>query len=123
MRKAILMMALVTAVGFSFDTYAAECPMLSYAIDDARTKLKRARQADSLDEAKDYARRAKSALSDASMAVMNCDCLMAQMEFDSAETKARRASNSDNGQEFVDNLNRAIKDFNNALDALRMCSR
>lgn len=97
--------------------------MLSYAVDDARTKLRRAANETDLEDAKDYARRAKSALEDAAMAAMDCKCDMAYSEFDSAASRARRARDADDSEEFVDSLNRAIRSFNSALEALRDCAR
>ncbi|MGB7480433.1 MAG: hypothetical protein WA924_08905 [Burkholderiaceae bacterium] len=102
---------------------ASNCSMLSYVVDDARTKLKRAANETDFEDAKDYARRAKSALDDASMAAMDCRCDMAQMEFDSAATRARRARDAEDPEEFVDSLNWAIRSFNSAIEALRTCSR
>lgn len=119
-RKVALVLAIMTFAPFA---HASNCSMLSYAVDDARTKLKRAANETDFEDAKDYARRAKSALDDASMAAMDCQCDMAQMEFDSAASRARRARNSDDVDEFVDSLNRAISAFNSAIDALRTCSR
>jgi len=101
---------------------ASTCGMLSYAVDDARTKLKRAANESDFEDAKDYARRAKSALDDAAMAVMDCKCDMAYMEFDSAALRARRARDADDPEEFVDSLNRAIRSFNSAIEALRACA-
>lgn len=97
--------------------------MLTYAVDDARTKLKRAANETDFEDAKDYARRARSALDDAAMAAMDCKCDMAYMEFDSAATRARRARDADDPEEFVDSLNRAIRSFNSAIEALRACGR
>ena len=118
--KAALVLALMVLAPFA---QASNCSMLSYAVDDARTKLKRAANETDFEDAKDYARRAKSALDDASMAAMDCRCDMAQMEFDSAATRARRARDADDPEEFVDSLNRAIRSFNSAIEALRTCSR
>jgi hypothetical protein len=105
------------------DASASTCSMLSYAVDDARTKLKRGRQWNNFEDAKDRARRAKSALDDAAMAAMDCNCDMAYTEFDTAASRARRARNADNPEEFVDSLNRAIRSFNSAIEALRVCAR
>ena len=118
--KAALVLALMVFAPFA---HASNCSMLSDAVDDARTKLKRAVNETDFEDAKDYARRAKSALDDASMAAVDCRCDMAQMEFDSAATRARRARDADDPEEFVDSLNRAIRSFNSAIEALRTCSR
>ena len=118
--KAALVLALMV---FTPIAQASNCSMLSFAVDDARTKLKRAVNETDFEDAKDYARRAKGALDDASMAAMDCRCDMAQMEFDSAATRARRARDADDPEEFVDSLNRAIRSFNSAIEALHTCSR
>ncbi len=102
--------------------WAQNCSMLSYNVDDARSRLQRAAKASDLDEGRDQARRAKSALEDASMSAMDCRCDMAHMEFDDAAARARRARDASDGQEFVEYLNRVIKSYNAALDAVRMCA-
>lgn len=96
--------------------------MLSYNVDDARSRLQSAARASDLDDGKDQARRAKSALEDASMSAMDCKCNTAYMEFDDASVRARRARDASDGQEFVDSLNRAIRAYNSALDAMRTCA-
>ncbi len=106
----------------SSNVYAFSCDMLVMNVDDARTKLRRAADETDFDSAKDYARRAKSALEDAAMSAMDCQCSMAHMEFDSAASYARRARDADTSDEFVDSLNRAIRAFNSALIALRACA-
>lgn len=118
--KAALVLALMVFAPFA---QSSNCSMLSYAVDDARTKLKRAANETYFEGARDYARRAKSALDDASMAAMDCRCDIAQMEFDSAATRARRARDADDPEEFADSLNRSIRSFNSAIEALRTCSR
>ena len=117
-------LALVFAlVAFAPIAHASSCDMLSYSIDDARTKLKRAANETDFDSAKEHARRAKSALEAAAMAAMDCECVMAHSEFDTAASRARRARDADNVDEFVDSLNRSIRSFNSALEALRSCPR
>ena len=96
--------------------------MLSYSVDDAHAKLKRAANETDFEAAKDYARRANSALDDAAMAAMDCRCDMAYSELDAAASRARRARNADTVEEFVESLNRSIRSFNSALDALRACT-
>ena len=81
-----LALILTPAVGLT-----QSCDMLLYNIDDARSRLHRAAMAPDLDEGKDQARRAKSALEDASLSAMDCKCEMAYMEFTDAATRARRA--------------------------------
>jgi len=76
--------ALCLLFAVALDAPASMCSMISFAVDDARTKLKRAANETDFESAKDYARRAKSALDDAAMAAMDCKCDMAYMEFDSA---------------------------------------
>jgi hypothetical protein len=105
----------------SSDVCAVTCDMLGMNVDDARTKLRRASDETDLDAAKDYARRAKSALEDAAMSAMDCRCSMAHIEFETAASYARRASDAGTEEEFVDSLNRAIRAFNSALSALRAC--
>lgn len=102
---------------------AATCSMLSYAIDDARSKLRRAANETTLEDAKDYARRAKSSLEDAAMAARDCKCNNAYMEFESAASRARRARDADDPEEFVDSLNSAIRSFNSAINALQRCAK
>jgi len=117
-------LALVFALAaFVPNAHASNCGMLSYSIDDARTKLKRAANETDFESAKDYARRAKSALDDAAMAAMDCKCDMAYSEFDTAASRARRARDADDVNEFVDSLNRSIRSFNSALEALLSCPR
>lgn len=120
--KSRIMLVLATLL-FVSNAQASNCSMLSYAIDDARTKLKRAANETDFEDAKDYARRARSALNDAAMAAMDCGCNMAYNEFDTAASRARRARDADTVEEFVNSLNRSIRSFNSALDALRSCSR
>ena len=85
-------LALVFALAaFAPISHASSCGMLSYSIDDARIKLSRAAKETDFESAKDYARRAKSALDDAAMAAMDCKCDMAYSEFDTAASRARRA--------------------------------
>ena len=96
--------------------------MLSSNIDDARSRLQRALNTSDLDEGKDQARRAKSALEDASMSAMDCKCNTAYMEFDDSSVRARRARDASDGQEFIDSLNRAVRSYNSALDAMRTCA-
>ncbi len=90
-------------------------------VDDARTNLQRAANETNLEAAKDYARRAKSALDDAAMSARDSNCDMASLEFDTAASNARRARDADSAEEFVYSLNRAIRSFNSAIDALRVC--
>lgn len=116
-------MLVLTALFFVSNAQASNCGMLSYAVDDASTKLKRAANETDFEAAKDYARRARSALDDAAMAAMDCKCTMAYNEFDTAASRARTARDADTVEEFVDSLNRSIRSFNSALNALRACSR
>lgn len=120
LRSATLVLVLMGNAQFA---NASLCSMLSYSVDDARTKLKRAARETNLEDAQNYARRAKSALDDASMAAMDCQCTMAQMEFDSAASHARRARNADSPSEFEHHLNRAIRSYNFAIEALHICPR
>jgi hypothetical protein len=115
-------MFILATLFMSSNALASNCSMLSYAIDDARTKLKRAANETDFEDAKDYARRARSALDDAAMAAMDCKCDMAYSEFDTAASRARRARDADTVEEFVDSLNRSIRSFNSALNALRACA-
>ena len=112
-----LALAFTPAVGWT-----QSCAMLSSNIDDARSRLQRALNTSDLDEGKDQARRAKSALEDASMSAMDCKCNTAYMEFDDSSVRARRARDASDGQEFIDSLNRAVRSYNSALDAMRTCA-
>lgn len=96
--------------------------MLSYHVEDARSRLQRAANASDLDDARDHARRARNSLDDASLYAMDCKCLMAQIEFDDAATRARRARDAYDGAEFADYLNRAIRSYNAGLQAIRTCA-
>jgi hypothetical protein len=96
--------------------------MLSMNVDDARTELQRAARETDLEAAKNYARRAKSALDDAAMSAMDCACHMAYSELDAAASRVRRARDADSADEFVDSLNHAIRTFNSAIDTLRACA-
>jgi len=89
----------------------------------AKVSRSRAAKETDFESAKDYARRAKSALDDAAMAAMDCKCDMAYSEFDTAASRARRARDADDVDEFDDSLNRSIRSFNSALEALRPCPR
>ena len=116
-----VLISMALCLAFS-DAYAVTCDMLVMNVDDARTKLRRAANETNLDAAKDYARRAKSALDDAAMSAMDCKCYKAHIEFDTAASHARRARDAYSAKEFVDSLNRAISAFNSALNALRACA-
>ena len=118
-----LSLSIVLALTLPTNASASSCSMLSYAVDDARSKLRRAANETDLEDAKDQARRAKSALEDAAEAAGDCKCDAAYNEFDDAATRARRARDADDADEFVDNLNRAIRSFNAANEALRNCAR
>jgi vacuolar-type H+-ATPase subunit E/Vma4 len=107
-------------IGIS-NAIAYTCDMLSFNVDEARSKLKRATNETDLESAKDAARRAKNALEEAAYSARDCGCDTAAMEFDSAATKARRARDASNADEFVDELNRAIRSYNSAIDFLRLC--
>lgn len=122
MRARAIFFALVVVTTMSADARASTCGMLSSNVDDARSKLRRAANERSLEEAKDQARRAKSALEDAAQSAMDCQCQTAYSEFDDAATRARRARDADDAEDFVDNLNRAIRSYNYALQALRACA-
>ena len=67
-----LALVLFALAAFAPIAHASSCDMLSYSIDDARTKLKRTANETDFESAKDYARRAKIALDDAAMAAMDC---------------------------------------------------
>lgn len=108
---------------FVLNAQASTCGMLFYAVDDARTQLKRAANETDFEDAKDYARRARNALDDAAMAAMDCECTIAYNDLDTAASRARRARDADTVEEFVDFLSRTIRLFNSASGALRACSR
>lgn len=105
------------------DVEAINCSMLSFNVDDARNKLRRAANETDFESAKNYARLAKSSLDDAAMSAMDCKCEMAFIEFDTAASHARRASYADGPEEFVYSLNRSIRAFNSALEALNDCAQ
>jgi len=100
---------------------AFTCNMLTYSLDEARTQLLRAINESDFDFAKDYARKARSALDDASMSAMDCGCLNLQMELDDAATKARRARDAYDADEFVSNIDRAVRGFNSSIELLKSC--
>ena len=54
--------------------------MLIFNMDDARTQLRRAINESDFESAKNYARRARSALDDASMGAMDCGCMSLQFD-------------------------------------------
>ena len=95
--------------------------MLRFNLDDARTQLRRAVNETNFEDAKDYARKAKSALEDASMGAMDCRCLNLQMELDDASTKARRARDAYDYSDFASNINGAIRGYNASLGLLSSC--
>ncbi len=120
--KFLLFFALIFGgLGQAIEVQAGMCDMLSYSVEDAGDKLRRAERESDLESAKDAARRARSSLDDASIAALDCKCTVAFAEFDSASTWARRARDADSGAEFNESLNRAIKNFNYALDSLQLC--
>ena len=122
MRLRTQIVLLLCAVWFLPDQAAATtCALLSYSVDDARSRLRRAANEDDLDNAKDHARRAKNALDDAAMAALDCQCTVAYSEFDDAARRARRARDADGAEDFADQLNRAIRSYNSAIQALRTC--
>lgn len=121
--SSLVAMIVVTGLYFSpSDAIAVTCSMLSMNVDDARTRLRRAANESEFEEAKDYARRAKSALDDAAMSAMDCQCPMAFSEFDTAASRARRARDADSPGEFVGSLNGAIRSFNAGIQALKLCA-
>ncbi len=101
---------------------AQPCSMLRTNVEEARSKLRRAANETDLEQAKDAARRARTALDDAAMSAQDCKCQMAWSEFDTAATRARRARDADDADDFVDNLNGSIRSFNSAIDAINMCA-
>ena len=103
----VLLLGIVGAAWLPSSALASTCSMLSYSVDDARTKLRRAATETELEDAKDQARRAKSALEDAASASMDCKCDLAYSEFDDAATRARRARDADDAEEFVEQINRS----------------
>jgi hypothetical protein len=115
-KRAFIFLALLPTTSFAFT-----CNMLSFSLDDARTQLRRAINESDFEYAKDYARKARSALDDASMSAMDCGCLNLQMELDDAATKARRARDAYDADEFVSNINRAIRGFNSSIELLKSC--
>lgn len=119
----MLLLCIVGTALLTSDALASTCSMLSYSVDDARTKLRRAATETTVEDAKDQARRAKSALEEAALAAMDCRCDLAYNEFDDAATRARRARDANDADEFVEHLNRSIRSFNAAIDALRSCPR
>jgi hypothetical protein len=121
---------LIAGVAFLFCVFAAShvtatgCNLLSFAVDDASTQLKRAAEETDYEAAKECTRRAKSALEDASMmTVMDCKCTAAHMEFDTAASRVNRAQDANDPKDFVNYLNQAIRAFNSGIEALRVCSR
>ncbi len=100
---------------------ARSCTQLTYAVEEARLKLRRAAEETELESAKDEARRAKNSLEDAAYAARQCECNKAVYEFDDAASKARRARDADTSDEFVSELNRSIRSFNSAIDSIRRC--
>jgi hypothetical protein len=118
----ILPIAVVLLCLAAGQAQAQSCPGLASNIDDARTELRRATNEGDLDDAKGYARRARSELEDAETAARDCGCASAANDFDDAATSARRAGDADDSGGFSDSLSRAIRDFNSALASLRACA-
>jgi hypothetical protein len=121
--RAFATAALVISVCWAGPAGAASCGSLKSNLDDARSQLVRASKSSGAKEGTPYARRAASALSDASGSAKGCGCSRAASDLDDAEAKARRAAraNDDEGETYFDELNRAIRYYNSALDALRNC--
>ena len=120
MKSAISILWLILSL-INSPALARSCTQSTYAVEEARSKLKRAAEETELESAKDEARRAKNALEDAAYAARQCDCNRAFYEFDDAATKAKRARDADTADEFVSELNRSIRSFNSALDSMRRC--
>jgi hypothetical protein len=95
--------------------------MLSYNIDDSRTQLRRAINESDFESAKNYARRARSALDDASMSAMDCGCMDLQFELDDASSRARRARDAFDYNDFASSINRAVRGFNSAIELSKTC--
>lgn len=90
-------------------------------MEDSRTQLRRAINESDFESAKNYARRARSALDDASMSAMDCGCLNLQYELDDASTRARRARDAYDYEDFANNINRAVRSFNSAIELIKTC--
>ena len=88
-RTAVVAILLATGtLATPVEVEASMCDMLSYHLDEVETNLRRASQADNLDDGNTYARRASNALDDAALAAVDCDCSLAYMELDTAAGKA-----------------------------------
>lgn len=102
---------------------ASDCSNISSYIDDAERYLKRASNESSLESAKDYMRKVKNSLEEASTAARGCGCDSAASEFDDASTKARRARNAGDAGDFIYQYNRTVRGYNSGIDALNNCAR
>lgn len=112
----ILSLLLISQVSF-----AISCDMLTYDIDDVKTRLRRAANETNLEDAKDYARKARSAFDDAAMGALDCGCINLQIELDDGSTASRRARDASDYREFTYNLNKAIRSYNNSIELVKSC--
>ncbi|MBP6962678.1 hypothetical protein KBB49_04030 [Candidatus Saccharibacteria bacterium] len=101
--------------------FAYSCDTLPSSIDDSSKWLKRAANETDFDSAKNYMRKAKNSLEEASYGARDCGCDYAASEFDGASTKARRARGASDVDDFNYQFSRAVKSYKAALDALSLC--
>lgn len=101
----------------------ADWSSLRFALDDAKDKLQKVAKSSDFEEAKDYARRAKNALDDASIAASDINCPAAYSELDDAARRARRARDAGDVEEFSDEYRQAVRGYNDAVAYLQQCAR
>jgi citrate lyase beta subunit len=121
----MIVLAALTALTLCHATEAAasSCSQLRYELEDAHSKLRYAANESDLDQARDYARRARNTLDDAANAARDCGCDAGYTELDNSSTYARRARDTSDGSDFAYQLNRAVRAYNDGVDALRDCFR
>jgi len=111
-------LCLAYVVGLALATtlaYAAGCSSLASYIDDARSALQSALDADDISDAQDEASTAASALDDATTAAKSCGCQRAARDFDDAATHARNAEGEDERPDFREELHSAVSAFRDGV--------
>ena len=100
---------------------SADCRSAISNGDDAYSYSQKAYYEDSLVDAQNYARKAKTAAEDATSAAQNCKCNKAASDFDDAAMYSRRANNAGGLSELRDNARRAMRAVEYGLTAVGNC--
>ena len=120
MKITVTAIFLMTSI-FATSVFAADCSdAYSYA-DDAYTQARRGYNADNLEDAEYYARKAMSDAEDAMSAAEDCSCDDAYSAADDAYTYARRAYRSGDYDDAIDYLRRAKSSADDAMSYADDC--